>query len=75
MTNRLLSTHICRLWTGLWLLLLISLTACGAAQAPDASKARSRAVINAGAIVPAEEVRVAEYMQYYEQPALPPTGA
>jgi Ca-activated chloride channel homolog len=48
------------------LLILLSLTAC-AGQAPEASKARSRAVINAGAIVPASEIRVAEYLQYYEQ--------
>lgn len=50
----------------LGLLLLMSLTACGG-QAPEASKARSRAVINAGAIVPADEIRVIEYLQYYEQ--------
>lgn len=47
-------------------ILVFGLAAC-AGQAPEASKARSRAVINAGAIVPAEEVRVAEYLQYYEQ--------
>ncbi len=46
-------------------LLLVGLTACGAEQ--EASKPRSRAVINAGDIVPAEEIRVAEYLQYYEQ--------
>ena len=46
-------------------MLLAWLTACGAEQ--EASKSRSRAVINAGEIVPAEEVRVAEYLQYYEQ--------
>ncbi|MCP4616939.1 MAG: VWA domain-containing protein, partial [Bradyrhizobium sp.] len=33
----------------------------------DASKARSRALINQGVIVPEEEVRVAEYLSYYEQ--------
>ena len=48
------------------LILIVVLTACGGA-APEASKARSRAVINAGDIVPAEEIRVAEYLQYYEQ--------
>jgi Ca-activated chloride channel family protein len=56
--------------TGRWLLvlslILLMLTAC-AGQAPEASKARSRAVINAGDIVPASEIRVAEYLQYYEQ--------
>ena len=49
------------------LVLIIGLTACGGGDDEEASKARSRAVINAGDIVPAEEVRVAEYLQYYEQ--------
>jgi Ca-activated chloride channel family protein len=48
------------------ILILLTSAACGA-QAPEASKVRSRAVINAGAIVPADEIRVAEYLQYYEQ--------
>jgi len=48
------------------IILLLSSTACSA-QAPEASKARSRAVINAGEIVPAAEIRVAEYLRYYEQ--------
>lgn len=56
------------------LLTLITATACGGGQAPEASKARSRAVINAGAIVPAEAVRVAEYLSYYEQQFPEPTG-
>jgi len=67
MNNKVLSTYLRNLWAALWLVLLISLTACAGGQAPEASKARSRAVINAGAIVPAEEVRIAEYLQYYEQ--------
>ena len=46
---------------------LFFLSACAGGQAPEASKARSRAVINSGAIVPAEEIRVAEYLRYYEQ--------
>lgn len=33
----------------------------------EASKARSRLVIERGEIVPADEIRVAEYLQYYEQ--------
>jgi Ca-activated chloride channel homolog len=53
--------------------LLFSLAACGG-QAADATKAHSRAVINAGAIMPAEEVRVAEYLQYYEQHLPEPQG-
>ncbi|MBN2238907.1 MAG: VWA domain-containing protein [Dehalococcoidales bacterium] len=44
----------------------VLLSAC-AAESPDTSKARSRAVINSGDIVPAEEIRVAEYVQYYDQ--------
>ncbi len=50
----------------LMLCLILTLISCGG-QAEDASKARSRAVINAGAIVPASEVRVSEYLNYYEQ--------
>ena len=50
----------------LWLALLtLIVTSCSAAQ--DASKSYSRAVINRGAIVPAESVRVHEYLNYYEQ--------
>jgi Ca-activated chloride channel family protein len=51
----------------LCIILMAWLAACGATEEPEASKARSRAVINAGEIVPAEELRVAEYLQYYEQ--------
>jgi len=51
----------------LFLLMMIGLAACGGGQAPVASKAISRAVINSGDIVPAENIRVAEYLQYYEQ--------
>lgn len=54
--------------------LSIALLAGACAPAPqDASKARSRALINRGIIVPAEEVRVAEYLNYYEQHFTPPT--
>ena len=68
-------TGIQRRFTPLLILLLCLVTtaACGG-QAPEASKARSRAVINAGAIVPAEEVRVAEYLNYYEQHFPEPTN-
>ena len=51
---------------------VLLLTACGGAI--DASKARSRGLINRGAIVPAEEVRVAEYLNYYEQRFPEPEG-
>ena len=52
----------------------IVLLAGACAPAPqDASKARSRALINQGVIVPAEEVRVAEYLNYYEQHFPAPT--
>ncbi len=53
----------------LWLIVfgsvLIAVTACAAPM--DASKARSRSVIESGGIVPAEELRVAEYLNYYTQ--------
>ncbi len=56
------------------LMLGIALLAGACAPAPqDASKARSRALINQGVIVPAEEVRVAEYLNYYEQHFPAPT--
>jgi Ca-activated chloride channel homolog len=45
---------------------LAFLSACSTA-GPEAAKPRARAVINSGDIVPAEEIRVAEYLQYYEQ--------
>jgi Ca-activated chloride channel family protein len=50
----------------LWIALL-TLIATGCSAAQDASKSYSRAVINRGAIVPAESVRVHEYLNYYEQ--------
>jgi Ca-activated chloride channel family protein len=57
----------------LWIALLtLVVTGCSAAQ--DASKSYSRAVINRGAIVPAESVRVHEYLNYYEQRFPEPTN-
>lgn len=59
----------------LWLVvlgaMLIALTSCAASM--DASKARSRSVIESGGIVPAEELRVAEYLNYYTQSFPEPT--
>jgi len=59
----------------LWLVVLggvlIALTSCAASM--DASKARSRSVIESGGIVPAEELRVAEYLNYYTQSFPEPT--
>jgi Ca-activated chloride channel family protein len=59
----------------LWIVLcgsvLVAVSACAAPM--DASKARSRAVIQQGGIVPAEELRVAEYLNYYEQHFPEPT--
>jgi Ca-activated chloride channel family protein len=40
---------------------------CGAAAAPDASKAYSRSVIQSGGIAQEDNLRVAEYLNYYEQ--------
>jgi len=51
---------------GLWFaVVMLVMNACAAP--PDASKAISRGVIESGGIVPAEELRVAEYLQYYKQ--------
>jgi Ca-activated chloride channel family protein len=47
--------------------LVLTLAVCGCAAPMDASKAYSRAVINRGAIVPAENIREHEYLNYYEQ--------
>ncbi len=61
MSTQMKSTHKVR-----WLIILtLLLTGCAAAQ--DVSKSYSRAVINQGEIVPAESVRVHEYLNYYEQ--------
>lgn len=55
-----------RTFTSLLLVLAsAAMAACSAAQ--DASKSYSRAVINRGAIVPAESIRVHEYLNYYQQ--------
>jgi Ca-activated chloride channel homolog len=54
-------------------LLLALLVGAGCAPA-DASKARSRSVIENGGIVQAEELRVAEYLSYYKQPFPEPAG-
>jgi Ca-activated chloride channel family protein len=61
-------------WISLMVLLGSLLLAIDGCAAPlDASKARSRAVIQQGGIVPAEELRVAEYLNYYEQHFPEPT--
>jgi len=51
---------------------LVALAACSGGQGAAASKASSRAVINAGNIVPAAQIRVGEYLRYYEQDFAPP---
>lgn len=50
----------------------LALAGCSAA-APDASKALSRERIESGGVVPAEELRVAEYLAYYDQHLPEPT--
>lgn len=57
---------------GLVLLVCVGAAACAAPM--DTSKARSRQVIESGGIVPAEELRVAEYLNYYEQRFPEPTA-
>ncbi len=54
--------------------LLFVLGACGGA-VPDASKSISRDVIQQGGIVPAEELRVGEYLNYYKQNFPPPVNS
>jgi len=58
-------------WLTLSFGLLIGLSACAAPM--DASKALSRSVIESGGIVPVDELRVAEYLNYYEQRFPDPT--
>ena len=59
-----------------WFALSFGLLTClGACAAPmDASKALSRSVIENGGVVPAEELRITEYLNYYEQRFPEPTG-
>jgi len=59
-------------WVVLSIGLLIGLSACAASV--DTSKSRSRSVIESGGIVPVEELRVAEYLNYYEQHLPEPTN-
>jgi Ca-activated chloride channel family protein len=54
------------------LMLGMVLSACAAGQ--DASKAYSRGMINRGAIVPEENIRVHEYLNYYDQRFPTPTN-
>lgn len=61
-----------RIVTGLAFLIVL-LAACGAPI--DASKSRSNDLIQQGGIVPAEELRVAEYLQYYKQDFPAPTNS
>jgi Ca-activated chloride channel family protein len=59
-----------------WFILLAGvLIVLGACAPADTSKARSRAVIQSGGIVSTEELRVAEYLNYYEQKFPQPVGA
>lgn len=53
-----------KMLVGIGLLIVAIISACAPA---DASKARSREVIQSGGIVSADELRVAEYLAYYKQ--------
>ncbi len=53
------------IWFALAALAFGILNACGAPM--DASKARSDALIQSGGLPPAQELRVAEYLNYYKQ--------
>ncbi len=52
----------------------LALLAAGCSAPMDTSKSSSRGMINQGEIVPAENIRVAEYLNYYEQRFPAPTG-
>jgi uncharacterized protein YegL len=58
-------------WTLHWIVVLglwgAGAVLVGCAPSVDASKAYTRGTINRGAIVPAESVRVGEYLNYYQQ--------
>jgi Ca-activated chloride channel family protein len=54
-------------WMGMVLISLTSLILGACAAGVDTSKSYSRAVINRGAIVSADTIRVNEYLNYYEQ--------
>ncbi|MCP4166823.1 MAG: VWA domain-containing protein [Chloroflexi bacterium] len=62
------------MWIGLAGLMIVGILVGGCAASQDASKSYSRAVINRGAIVPADTIRVAEYLNYYEQRFPEPVG-
>ena len=59
-------------WLALSIGLLTCLSACAAPM--NASKSLSRSVIESGGIVPVDELRVAEYLNYYEQHLPEPTN-
>jgi Ca-activated chloride channel homolog len=59
----------------IWLFLVLLAAGGCAAAAPDASKAISRGIINSGDIVPAEQLRIAEYLNYYGQSFPEPANA
>lgn len=62
-----------KMLTGIAVLaLLLAAAACGPA---DTSKSSSRGVIESGGIVQTEELRVAEYLQYYKQNFPPPVNS
>ena len=56
------------------LLALLAALLAGCGSSMEASKARSRGLINRGYIVPAQQVRVAEYLNYYDQRFPEPTS-
>ncbi len=59
-------------WIVLSISLLTGLSVCAAPM--DASKSLSRSAIESGGIVPVDELRVAEYLNYYEQHLPEPTN-
>ena len=64
-------TRRAMVWFVLCMATVVPLAACGSAV--DASRAYSRGAINSGMIVPADSIRVHEYLNHYEQRFPEPT--
>lgn len=64
-----------RICVGVVLGLSLAVSACAGGGGVDASKSRSQGVIQSGGVVSSQEVRVAEYLNHYEQKFPSPVGS
>ena len=60
------ASRISRQWVSIAAACVLAVGAVGCAGPVDTSKAYSRSVIEGGGIIQAGELRVAEYLNYYE---------